>query len=368
MTVGFFSPLPPARTGVADYSAALLQELRKTGRVDIAPARCDVALYQTGNNALHAEIYRRALEQPGIAVIHDAVLHHFLLGQLDERQYIDEFVFNYGEWHRQLARELWHARASSASDPRYFEYPLLRRMAERSLAVIVHNPAAATVVRKHAPGAPVIEIPHLHEPAPRLMGAEIERYRQNLGVPSDWFLFGVFGYLRETKRVAQIVDAFTQLRRERPNTALLLAGDFVSRDLERAMLPLLGRPGIVRKPYLPDHEFWLAASCVDACINLKYPAAGETSGIAIRLMGLAKPVLLTASPESARYPDDACLRIPAGPAERPSLLHHMRLLTAMPSVAREIGRRAAAHILTHHDIARVAGMYWAALYESRVVL
>ena len=27
MTAGFFSPLPPARTGVADYAAALLTEL-----------------------------------------------------------------------------------------------------------------------------------------------------------------------------------------------------------------------------------------------------------------------------------------------------------------------------------------------------
>ena len=61
VTVGFFSPLPPARTGVADYSAALLAELRRHGRVEVAPARCDVALYHLGNNGLHAEIYRRAI-------------------------------------------------------------------------------------------------------------------------------------------------------------------------------------------------------------------------------------------------------------------------------------------------------------------
>lgn len=80
MTVGFYAPLPPAHTGVADYAAALLAELKKRGRVEVAPASCDVALYHLGNNGLHGDIYRRALESPGVVVLHDAVLHHFLLG------------------------------------------------------------------------------------------------------------------------------------------------------------------------------------------------------------------------------------------------------------------------------------------------
>ena len=58
MTVGFYSPLPPARTGVADYAATLLAELRRHACVELAPARSDVALYHLGNNALHAAIYR----------------------------------------------------------------------------------------------------------------------------------------------------------------------------------------------------------------------------------------------------------------------------------------------------------------------
>ena len=100
MTAGFFSPLPPARTGVADYSASLLAELRRLGSVEVAPDRCDVALYHLGNNGLHAPIYRRALTDPGVIVLHDPVLHHFFLGQLSEPAYIAEFVYNYGEWNR----------------------------------------------------------------------------------------------------------------------------------------------------------------------------------------------------------------------------------------------------------------------------
>ena len=94
MKLGFFSPLPPARTGVADYSAALLGALRRSGAVNLGDG--DINLYHLGNNQLHREIYQRALEKPGVVVLHDAVLQHFFLGTLCEHEYVAEFVYNYG--------------------------------------------------------------------------------------------------------------------------------------------------------------------------------------------------------------------------------------------------------------------------------
>src|SRR5260370_40269065 len=111
MTVGFYSPLPPAPTGVADYSAALLDALRKHGQIEVDTECCDVALYHLGNNHLHREIYLRALETPGVAVLHDAVLHHFFLGTLSADEYAAEFVYNYGECIRRLATEQWSKRS-----------------------------------------------------------------------------------------------------------------------------------------------------------------------------------------------------------------------------------------------------------------
>lgn len=363
MTAGFYAPLPPARTGVADYAAALLADLRDRGRVEIAPARCDVALYHLGNNALHAAIYRRALERPGVVILHDAVLNHFLLGQLDEAAYAEEFAYNYGEWNRGLGHELWRGRAASGADPRYFDFPMLRRAAERALAVVVHNPAAAEVVLRHAPRARVVEIPHLFVPPELPSESQALRFRARLGVPPGAFLFGVFGYLRETKRLLQVLDAFAAVARELPQAMLLVAGDFVSSDLERAAAPLLSAPGVRRLPYLPGAEFWLAASAVDACINLRYPAAGETSGITIRLMGIGKPVLVTDSPECARFPEDAVVRVAPGLGERQSLCEHMILLTSMSEVARAIGQRGAGHIQTRHRVDLAGKRYWDLLCE-----
>jgi glycosyltransferase involved in cell wall biosynthesis len=366
MTVGFFSPLPPARTGVADYAAALLTELRRHGRVEVAPARPDAALYHLGNNGLHAEIYRRALASPGVVVLHDAVLHHFLLGQLSQTEYVDEFVYNYGEWNRGLGRELWRARAGSAADERYFRYPMLKRAVEGARAVVVHNPAAAAAVKEHAGGARVVEIPHLFAPPELPDDGAVLRYRASLGVEPGTFLFGVFGYLRESKRVAAVLEAFAAVHLQVPRAGLLVAGQFVSTDLERAVAPMLAAPGVVRLPYVAEREFWLAARAVDACINLRYPAAGESSGIAVRMMGIGKPVLLTEASESAGFPEDACLRIAAGPGERDSLRHHMILLTSMAEVARAIGLRGAGHIAAHHRVEQIGKRYWDLLCESYI--
>jgi len=358
VTVGFYSPLPPAHTGVAGYSASLLAELQRRGRVEVAPSRCDVALYHLGNNRLHAEIYRRAIAKPGVVVLHDAVLHHFLLGQLDAARYEEEFVYNYGEWHRSLARELYRGRAASGTDSRYFAHPMLKRAAATALAVVVHNGAAAAAVRRHAPDARVVEIPHLFAPPPLPSEADAIRYRVSLGFGAGDFIFAVFGFLRESKRLMNVLEAFRAVHRELHAARLLVAGEFASTDLARAAGPLLAEPGIVRLPYLSESDFWKAAAAVDACINLRYPTAGETSGIAIRLMGIGKPVLVTEGQEVAAIPQDACIRIPAGLAERDSLRHHMLLLPSMTEVARAVGRRAAGHIREHHAVERSAALYW----------
>jgi hypothetical protein len=354
--------MPPARTGVADYSAALLRALTPLGEVEVNARQADICLYHLGNNRLHAEIYQRALENPGIVVLHDAVLHHFLLGSLNERDYIAEFTYNYGTWSEDLARDLWRHRARSAVDPRYFRYPLLKRVAERSRAVIVHNPGAARMVAQHAPGAKIHEIPHLFEPPPEFPPEyDVSRLRQSLGIPPATCLFGVFGHLRESKRLASVIRAFNRAR-SGAEMVLLVAGDFVSSDLGRALEPQLsnGR-GILRTGFLVERNFWRFAWATDACINLRYPAAGETSGISIRLMGAGRPVLMSEGLETSRFPITACLRVDTGVGEEEMLAEYMVWLARFRGDARAIGHRAAAHIHEFHAPEHVAGLYWRVL-------
>ncbi len=364
MTAGFFAPLPPAKTGVADYAAALLQALREHGDVSIGATHAGAALYHIGNNQLHASIYDRALAHPGVVVLHDAVLQHFFLGRLTGQQYVDEFIFNYGEWTRSLAEDLWKHRARSAADPRYFAWPMLKRIATIARAIIVHNPAAAAIVQQHAPGARIFEIPHLFDKPQTPSSVDTLRFRDQLGLRPRTLLVGLFGHQRESKRLPAVLRALERAWRAGCDARLLIAGSFASSDLERSLAGQLTDPRILRAGYLPERDFWRYAAAVDLCVNLRYPTAAETSGIAIRLMGIGKPVAFSQGEEIARIPQSACLRVETGPAEEELLAAYIAWLAADRTTASEMGRRAAAHIAAHHSMQSAAERYWEVLRKA----
>jgi len=359
-TVGYHAPAPGAHSGVADYAETLRIALQRIGRVESGIPQADIHLYHLGNNRLHKDIYCRALADPGVAVLHDAVLHHFLLGVLSEEQYIAEWIYNYGEWRRDLGEELLRERARAAVDPRYFQFPMLRRIVERSLVVIVHNPGAAAIARgqgaKH-----VVVIPHFCEASGPSDAADAARFRDRIGIPQGARLFGIFGYLREPKRVLQCIKAFLRLNAVRPETALLLAGEVVSPDLERILQNEAGHPAFHRLGRLNERDFSIAATAVDCCLNLRYPGAGETSGIAVRLMGSGKPVIVTDNAENADFPPATVLRVSPTVAEAEELFEHMCLVTEFPAIAREIGSEARLHIRQRHSLDQVARQYWETL-------
>ena len=82
MRIALVSPLPPAPTGVAEYTVRLrgaLEECARAGGQQITIETAaqftpdslrgfDVCVYQIGNNRLHADAYRAALETPGLLV------------------------------------------------------------------------------------------------------------------------------------------------------------------------------------------------------------------------------------------------------------------------------------------------------------
>src|SRR5262245_57232110 len=87
MKVAYYSPLPPERSGIADYSALLLPALRRRFEVEVVRRRrpslrkTDVALYHVGNNPqAHGWIVDALRRRPGVVALHDLVLHHLVAG------------------------------------------------------------------------------------------------------------------------------------------------------------------------------------------------------------------------------------------------------------------------------------------------
>src|SRR5438034_1221725 len=113
MRVAYYSPLPPSRSGIADYSRLLLPALRQ--RVDVVVAErgkrapdADVALYHVGNDPdAHGWIVDALRRRPGVVVLHEFVLHHLIsgitLGRGDPRAYFDAMERDLGVAGRLLA-------------------------------------------------------------------------------------------------------------------------------------------------------------------------------------------------------------------------------------------------------------------------
>src|SRR6266481_10026944 len=156
MRIAFFSPLPPTKSGIADYSAAVLEPLARLAEVetftgkppDFDPSRYDIAVYQLGNNPYHTFAYEAAMEHPGVVVMHEANLHH-LIADLTIRRgdwdaYLREVEYNGG------AGALAHALRVRALEtgPDYEGVAMTRRILESARGVIVHSQFMVDEVRR----------------------------------------------------------------------------------------------------------------------------------------------------------------------------------------------------------------------------
>ena len=147
LKVAYFSPLPPERSGIADYSALLLPALAGAARRAVVrrertkpPRGTDVALYHVGNNPdAHGWIVDALRRRPGVVVLHDFVLHHLVagmtLGRGDPEGYLDAMQRDAGVVGRLLAHgvvdhllpPIWEDRARGLPARRRGPRPRRRR-------------------------------------------------------------------------------------------------------------------------------------------------------------------------------------------------------------------------------------------------
>jgi hypothetical protein len=122
--VAYYSPLPPERSGIADYSALLvpaladLVEIAVVRRGRTRPVAADVALYHVGNDPeAHGWIVDALRRRPGVVVLHDFVLHHLVagltIGRKDGHGYLAAMERDAGIPGRLLAHGVLDGRVSS---------------------------------------------------------------------------------------------------------------------------------------------------------------------------------------------------------------------------------------------------------------
>lgn len=381
--IDLVSPLPPVRSGIADYSADLLPHLaaRAALRVVQLPDQPPVAgvpeevpvvevdrfgedgrlpLYQMGNNRYHMAVHDLALRLPGVLTLHDIVLHHFLIDRTVQQGYFHAYQ-------RQLTAEHGWIGAAAALPLRWaggsgnaaqFSLPAHRTLLARQRGVLVHSRWAAAWLAEEEiwpeeSARRVRAVPMGVPLPPAVAAADGLAFRQRYGLPTDRPLLGSFGFQTPIKRTDVAIRALAA-----PALAdvhLLVAGE-VAQIYE---LEVTARQaGVAERVhflgFLPFGDFEAAIAAVDVCLNLRYPTAGETSASLLRILAVGRPAVVSDHGQAAALPEAAVIKIPLGDDEEEALVAQLPALLAAPSQLRAMGRAARGYVAAQHDPAAAA--------------
>jgi len=372
--IAWFSPLPPSRSGIADYSAELLPHLAKL--VDLTvftpdPATTnlpgltvrpvsdfvvnhnefDLPLYQMGNSDQHDWVYAMLLRYPGVVVLHDYFLHHFIrhrtVGRGEWVAYGRELAYARGKDGRKLARAIHY----EGQVPPLFEEPLNQRLIDASLGLIIHSHYAAERARHYRPDLPLAVVPALIEPRP---GRSL---RDRLDLPDDAVLFGSFGQITTEKRIDAALRAFRDVLERYPDARYLLVGDpQPDVDLGGLVTQLGVGQAVARVGYVENlDEFADWISTVDVVVNLRQPTVGETSAVALRAMAAARPLIAYDHGWYSEIPDAAAIKVP--PDNDEALRQAMEALATSPERRQRMGQAGYQYVAEHCAPPNVAAAY-----------
>ena len=330
--LAFFTPWPPDRSGVAGRSAELVPALAAAGHaVDVfvrhsvsevrhpdgppepgevrvqsahdfvwraVRQQYDLPIYQIGNSHLHEFIWPYMFRWPGLAVLHDARLHHARaaahLQSHDASEhagrYRAEFLWNHPDVDP-AAAELAIAGFDGSY---YYMWPMVRDVVAISRTTAVHALGTATALRDAFPGEPVEYLPLGEGCEAQLTATERQSARAELGLEPHVVAFGVFGGLTREKRLPEIVRAFRRCLGLNPSAKLVLAGG-VHPSLDwRAEAREAGiEHAVVLRENLDHIAFDRAIAAVDISLNLRWPSALETSGPWLRALAAGRATVVT---------------------------------------------------------------------------
>ena len=365
MRVAYFSPMPPSHSGIADYSTLLVPALRERVEelVVAQPGKrvghADVCLYHVGNDPdSHAWIVDELARRPGVVVLHEFVLHHLIagmtIGRGDGRGYLDAMERDFGVAGRLIGLGVLDNLLPLIWETEPDRFPLAGRVLDlASPGLIVHSRFVEARAREAHYEGPIWRVPHPAWPEADVAPAALS------GDP----LIGCFGHQNMNKRIPQLLEAFTLLRRRHPGARLLLVGVASERfDLERRLERLgIGGEALIREGYVSEARLSSLMAACDVLVNLRSPTMGETSGSVIRALSLGKALIVSDVGWFSELPDSAVLKVPVDEFEVPTIAAALELAAAH---APELGAAASVYARAEHDLGGVADAYVAALEEA----
>jgi glycosyltransferase involved in cell wall biosynthesis len=262
--------------------------------------------------------------------------------------YYEEMVYCYGPaGAEEVQRVLWENR-----EPDQQNFFLNRRITRRSRGIAVHSRWAAEKVLENGDASSVFVMPHGIQINPQRDQETEKDFRRMLRGRGADISIAVAGFMNFNRRLETVYRSVKQLKERGLKPALALIGEIDPalmrhcRSLEKELD--IGAQ-IVPTGYIKLYEVFLAhIAAVDVVVNLRYPTAGETSGVSQTAMALSKPLIVSDTPANADLPRRAAFKI------RPDDLEVETLTAALEALARDADLRQAMGKAGHVHVAQTA--------------
>jgi glycosyltransferase involved in cell wall biosynthesis len=375
--LAWFSPLPPARSGIAAYSAELLPLLEGEFTIDRFPeshahdfvwlhrrAPYDVIVYQLGNAPFHDYMWPYLASYPGLVVLHDARLHHARARMLLRQKRFDDYRREFWFDHPDATRDFVEYAVDGLGGPIYYFWSMLRVVVQTARLVAVHHEHIAAELRAAFPEVRVRSMPlgraRLETAAPAR-----QRTRAELDVPDDAVVFAVFGKLTAEKRIGPILRAFAATRRDGMNARLLLIGDAAEYPSLHASIGELAIADRVRViGHVADDAIGPYLAAADVCLCLRWPTALEASGAWLHCLAAGRATVISDLAHLADIPT-IDLRDPHSAASKPADVGPQAIAVRIDLLDEDAALCSAMHTLARDGalrtaLARAGHDYWAA--------
>lgn len=391
--IALWTPLPPEKSGISDYSAELLAELSSSFDIEVfvddgyLPSadllgsytihhykaferrnhqqRFDTIIYQMGASFFHLYMYEALQRWPGIVVLHDLgwgiVLFADALRNNTMPAFKDELLRMEGRLalaeFEQIERTCgYHSPERVAFLDRHH---MIQRIAYASTALVVHMGAIADELREHYPGVHIETIEMgVEDPVQPGEGAVV---RRRYGLDKHTFTIGVFGIVDRVKHVDTTIRAFQRINLIYPNSHLMIVGQQIDPIYEEELHQLADSLGLHFAVSFVGHaterEFDGLLNACDIVVNLRYPSKKQMSAVLVRAIAAGKPVIITNLPEWDFFPSSFCWKLPAGPDEADQLFAYLQQLANDPTLRTQMGQEARSYFEQSATIPHMAKRY-----------
>jgi len=383
--LAYVSPLPPEKTGIADYSAELIPQLTRWYEVEVIVAQSDITdayicancpirtveefrvqasrydrvLYHFGNSSFHEHMFVLLEKIPGVVVLHD----FFLSG-------IQTLRDGRGMEPHPLARALQTSHGYYAVRERFtaldvwnvaMRYPANLPVLQNALGVIVHSDYSRRLTRQwygSTADADWVIIPHLRSLA---LATNRKASRSALGLEEGELLVCSFGLLGPHKLNHRLLDAWLSSPLAADAKAyLVFVGENDGGEYGQNLMRRIRESNVAERIRITGwadvetYRQYLAAA--DIGVQLRCLSRGETSGTVLDCMNYGLATIVNAHGSLADL-DPQGVWMLSDEFSNEELTEALTTLARDPERRRTLGARAREIIRTRHAPRRCAEQY-----------